>query len=53
MAGEQLLAVYPDLVQTLRANRAFLARAARYLVTGAGSGSSSTSAPGSGREQHL
>ena len=36
MAAGQLLAVYPDLVQTLRANRAFLARAVRYLVTEAG-----------------
>jgi hypothetical protein len=29
LAAEQLLAAYPDLVRTLRANRAFLARAVR------------------------
>jgi hypothetical protein len=36
LASEQLVAVYPDLPQTLRANRAFLARAVRYLVNDAG-----------------
>jgi hypothetical protein len=36
LASEQLVAVYPDLVRTLRANRAFLARAVRYLVTDTG-----------------
>jgi len=34
-AGELLLKAYPNLAFTLRANRAFLARAARYLVTDA------------------
>jgi hypothetical protein len=35
-AGEFLLQAYPNLAFTLRANRAFLARATRYLVTDAG-----------------
>lgn len=35
-AGEHLLQAYPNLVFTLRANRAFLARAVRFLVTEAG-----------------
>ena len=35
-AGEHLLAAYPNLVFTLRANRAFLARAVRFLATDAG-----------------
>jgi S-adenosyl methyltransferase len=36
LASERLVAAYPDLVPTVRANRAFLARAVRYLVIDAG-----------------
>jgi S-adenosyl methyltransferase len=35
-AGDAGLAVYPDIVHSVRANRAFLARAVRYLATEAG-----------------
>ena len=35
-AGEEALAAYPDLVSSVRANRAFLARGARYLAAEAG-----------------
>jgi S-adenosyl methyltransferase len=35
-AGDAGLRAYPDLVYSVRANRAFLARAVRYLVTEAG-----------------
>jgi len=35
-AGEMLLQAYPNLVHTVRSNRAFLARAVRFLVTEAG-----------------
>jgi hypothetical protein len=34
--AEQVMAVYPDIVYSVRANRAFLARAVRYLVTECG-----------------
>ena len=35
-AGDQAIAAYPDIVFSVRANRAFLARAVRYLATEAG-----------------
>ena len=35
-AGDQAIAAYPDIVHSVRANRAFLARAVRYLATEAG-----------------
>ena len=35
-AGDQAIAAYPDIVLSVRANRAFLARAVGYLVTEAG-----------------
>jgi hypothetical protein len=35
-AGEQAIAVYPDIVHSVRANRAFLARTVRYLAAEAG-----------------
>jgi SAM-dependent methyltransferase len=35
-AGEQAMAAYPDIVFSVRANRAFLARAVRYLAGEAG-----------------
>ena len=35
-AGEQAIAAYPDIVQSVRANRAFLARTVRYLAAEAG-----------------
>jgi hypothetical protein len=35
-AGEQAIAAYPDIVFSVRANRAFLARAVRYLAGEAG-----------------
>jgi S-adenosyl methyltransferase len=35
-AGDQASAAYPDIVFSVRANRAFLARAVRYLATEAG-----------------
>ncbi len=35
-AGDAAIAAYPDLVASVRANRAFLARSVRYLVTQAG-----------------
>jgi O-methyltransferase involved in polyketide biosynthesis len=35
-AGERALEAYPEIVFAVRANRAFLARAVRYLVAGAG-----------------
>jgi trans-aconitate methyltransferase len=35
-AGDAAIAAYPDLVASVRANRAFLARSVRYLVTRAG-----------------
>ncbi len=36
VAGDQAIAVYPDIVFSVRANRAFLARAVRYLAADAG-----------------
>jgi hypothetical protein len=35
-AGDQVLAAYPDIVTVIRANRAFLGRAVRYLAAEAG-----------------
>jgi S-adenosyl methyltransferase len=35
-AGEQAIAAYPDIVYSVRANRAFLARTVRYLTAEAG-----------------
>ncbi len=35
-AGEQAIAAYPDIVHSVRANRAFLARTVRYLAAEAG-----------------
>src|SRR3984885_4268662 len=35
-AGEEALAAYPDLVSSVRANRAFLARGVRFLAAEAG-----------------
>jgi S-adenosyl methyltransferase len=35
-AGDQAIAAYPDIVHSVRANRAFLARAVGYLATEAG-----------------
>jgi S-adenosyl methyltransferase len=35
-AGDQAIAAYPDIVFSVRANRAFLARAVRYLASEAG-----------------
>src|SRR5450759_91300 len=35
-AGEQAIAAYPDIVFSVRANRAFLARTVRYLTAEAG-----------------
>jgi hypothetical protein len=35
-AGERMLAAYPDVVHTVRANRAFLARAVRFLAADRG-----------------
>ena len=35
-AGEEALAAYPDLVSSVRANRAFLARGVRFLAADAG-----------------
>ena len=35
-AGDAVIAAYPGIVQSVRANRAFLARAARYLAAEAG-----------------
>ncbi len=35
-AGDQVLAAYPDIVTAIRANRAFLGRAVRYLAAEAG-----------------
>lgn len=35
-AAEHMMAAYPGLVQSVRANREFLARAVRYLAAGAG-----------------
>jgi hypothetical protein len=46
-AGEQAIQAYPDIVYSVRANRAFLARTVRYLAGEAASASSSTSAPAS------
>ena len=46
-AGEAALQAYPDLASSVRANRAFLGRAVRYLAGGQGYGSSSISAPAS------
>jgi hypothetical protein len=37
-AGEQAIAAYPDIVFSVRANRAFLARTVRYLTAEAGIG---------------
>jgi hypothetical protein len=37
-AGEEALAAYPDLVSSVRANRAFLARGVRFLAAEAGVG---------------
>ena len=45
--GERTLQAYPNLVYSVRANRAYLTRAVRFLAAERGSGSSSTSAPGS------
>ena len=45
--GEQTLQAYPNLVFSVRANRAFLARTVRFLAGRPGSGSSWTSAPAS------
>ncbi len=36
VAGDRVIAAYPDIVRSARANRAFLARAVRYLVREAG-----------------
>src|ERR1700720_4041903 len=36
IAGEEALAAYPDLVSSVRANRAFLARGVRFLAGEAG-----------------
>jgi hypothetical protein len=36
MAGEQAIQAYPDIVYSVRANRAFLARTVRYLAKDAG-----------------
>ena len=36
IAGEEALAAYPDLVSSVRANRAFLARGVRFLAADAG-----------------
>jgi hypothetical protein len=36
IAAERVIAAYPDIVRSARANRAFLARAVRYLVREAG-----------------
>ena len=36
VAGDQAIAAYPDIVFSVRANRAFLARAVRYLAADAG-----------------
>ena len=35
-AGERFIAAYPNVVHSVRANRAFLARAVRFLVAGTG-----------------
>jgi S-adenosyl methyltransferase len=35
-AGEQAISAYPDIVYSVRANRAFLSRTVRYLAKGAG-----------------
>ncbi len=35
-AGDQAIAAYPDIVYSVRANRAFLARVVRYLAAGCG-----------------
>jgi hypothetical protein len=43
--GDCSLAAYPNPVVAVRASRAFLARAVRFLVRELGSGSFSTSAP--------
>jgi S-adenosyl methyltransferase len=45
-AGDQAIAAYPDIVFSVQANRAFLARTVRYLAGARpGYASSSTSAP--------
>jgi hypothetical protein len=46
-AAELALQAYPQLAEAVQSNRAFLARAVRYLTQEAASGSSSTSGPAS------
>jgi S-adenosyl methyltransferase len=36
LVGDQVMAMFPDIIRLARADRAFLARAVRYLVAGAG-----------------
>ena len=45
-AGDQVMALRPEIIPGVRANRRFLGRAVRYLAPRRASGSSSISAPG-------
>ena len=36
LVGDQVMAMFPDIIRLARADRAFLGRAVRYLVAGAG-----------------
>jgi len=36
LVGDQVMAMFPDIIRLARADRAFLGRAVKYLVAGAG-----------------